>query len=156
MSDHANRAARPGADAPTAAEVLELIRRMDLRARTQLFRELDHRHNSIVAPTGYGVAPVEITEACRTAYRRQGEAFLPLVSLMVRLGNAQRKRSPGIVRRDAEIVRLRDQPERPSFGKIALRLRRINPSWTGPAGKALAYDTVKKAYQRMKRDPADS
>jgi hypothetical protein len=52
--------------------------------------------------------------------------------------------------RDKAIVRLRDE-QHCTFGQIARDLPKINSTWVGANGKPLKYDTIQKAYQRMKK-----
>jgi hypothetical protein len=66
----------------------------------------------------------------------------------------QRDPKPRNVERDAAIVRLRDQ-EGLTFGKIAKRLKTLNPKWASEDGTPMKRDAVEKAYQRMKKRAAD-
>jgi hypothetical protein len=66
-----------------------------------------------------------------------------------KLSHRNRKSDPEIIRRDTEIIRLRDK-EKKTFGEIGRLLLVKNPAWSGKEGKPLSRAAVEKAYHRRK------
>ncbi len=135
---------------PGAAEVLALIRRMNLSERELLLEQLEKRP-SVLNPTGYTIVPIELLEILKRVFRT---TFDQVVKLSKDSSRRKRHRSPETIARDAEIVRLRDEEHR-TFGAIPRLLLLIKPAWGRKPGQPLKRDTVEKAYHRAKARTTD-
>jgi hypothetical protein len=78
-----------------------------------------------------------------------GKGAVEMGNLVAHYQRGTKDRSGRLQRRNAEIVRLRDEKGL-TFGQIPRALMRINPKWCGKDGGPLEREAVEKAYRRTK------
>jgi hypothetical protein len=136
---------------PTADDVIDMIGRMRVEERRNLF-EMLARSRSLVDPTGLTVMHIDMVKGMMQAHRDRCKELADQLPNLVKLSNMLAQ--PRNAERDREIVRMHDVGGF-TFGEIGPQLVKRNPKWVRK-GKPLAYNAVQQAYHRVKSRLADT